>query len=236
MLDALLPDVDGFELAATLRHDPQTSAIPIWLTTPGAMAPEAKARLNGNVQGVLDARRRGDHGPAQLADERPRPSRPDPAESEPSVPARASRPARARARRRRRARPPGERRAPARGRGRAPQRGAPRRDPRPGRLPPPCRAAISPRRASGSRRRRRPSSCSTGTCPTATASSSSARSVAPTGCGRADPAGQRERPAARPGGRHGRRLRRLPRQARAGQAAVDEVSRLLDRGALSRAS
>ena len=53
VLDAMLTDVDGFELAATLRHDPQTSAIPVWLTTPGAMAPEAKARLNGNVQGVL---------------------------------------------------------------------------------------------------------------------------------------------------------------------------------------
>ena len=57
LLDALLRDVDGFELAATLRHDPQTSAIPIWLTTPGGLAPEAKARLNGNVQGVLE---RGD--------------------------------------------------------------------------------------------------------------------------------------------------------------------------------
>ena len=57
VLDAMLTDVDGFELAATLRHDPQTSAIPIWLTTPGTLAPDAKARLNGNVQGVLE---RGD--------------------------------------------------------------------------------------------------------------------------------------------------------------------------------
>jgi signal transduction histidine kinase/DNA-binding response OmpR family regulator len=57
VVDAMLPDVDGFELAATLRHDPQTSAIPIWLTTPGTLAPDAKARLNGNVQGVLE---RGD--------------------------------------------------------------------------------------------------------------------------------------------------------------------------------
>jgi CheY-like chemotaxis protein len=54
VLDALLTDVDGFELAAALRHDPQTSAIPIWVTTPGTLAPEAKARLNGNVQGVLE--------------------------------------------------------------------------------------------------------------------------------------------------------------------------------------
>jgi CheY-like chemotaxis protein len=57
VLDAMLTDVDGFELAATLRHDPQTSAIPIWLTTPGTLAPDAKARLNDNVQGVLE---RGD--------------------------------------------------------------------------------------------------------------------------------------------------------------------------------
>jgi signal transduction histidine kinase/DNA-binding response OmpR family regulator len=57
LLDALLTDVDGFELAATLRHDPQTSAIPIWLTTPGSLAPDAELRLNGNVQGVLE---RGD--------------------------------------------------------------------------------------------------------------------------------------------------------------------------------
>jgi signal transduction histidine kinase/DNA-binding response OmpR family regulator len=57
VLDAMLADVDGFELAATFRHDPQTSAIPIWVTTPGSLAPDAKARLNGNVQGVLE---RGD--------------------------------------------------------------------------------------------------------------------------------------------------------------------------------
>ena len=57
VLDAMLTDVDGFELAATLRHDPQTSAIPIWLTTPETLAADAKARLNGNVQGVLE---RGD--------------------------------------------------------------------------------------------------------------------------------------------------------------------------------
>jgi signal transduction histidine kinase/DNA-binding response OmpR family regulator len=57
LLDAMLTDVDGFELAATFRHDPQTSAIPIWVTTPGTLAPEAKSRLNGNVQGVLE---RGD--------------------------------------------------------------------------------------------------------------------------------------------------------------------------------
>ncbi len=53
LLDALLPDQDGFDLAARLRNDPATAAIPIWLTAPGGMAQEAKARLNGDVQGVL---------------------------------------------------------------------------------------------------------------------------------------------------------------------------------------
>ena len=54
LLDFALPDVDGFELAATLRHDPGTSTIPIWLTAPAGLPPEARARLNGNVQGVLE--------------------------------------------------------------------------------------------------------------------------------------------------------------------------------------
>jgi signal transduction histidine kinase/DNA-binding response OmpR family regulator len=53
LLDALLPDVDGFELTSELRHDPATATIPIWVTAPGAIAPDLKARLNGNVQGVL---------------------------------------------------------------------------------------------------------------------------------------------------------------------------------------
>ncbi len=53
LLDALLPDVDGFELASTLRHDPATATIPIWLSTPAGIPAEAKERLNGNVQGVL---------------------------------------------------------------------------------------------------------------------------------------------------------------------------------------
>jgi signal transduction histidine kinase/DNA-binding response OmpR family regulator len=53
LLDALLPDIDGFELTAELRHDPATSTIPIWVTAPGGLAPDLKARLNGNVQGVL---------------------------------------------------------------------------------------------------------------------------------------------------------------------------------------
>jgi CheY-like chemotaxis protein len=53
LLDALLPDVDGFELTSELRNDPATAGIPVWVTAPGALAPDLKARLNGNVQDVL---------------------------------------------------------------------------------------------------------------------------------------------------------------------------------------
>ena len=53
LLDALLPDGDGFELTSELRRDPATATIPIWVTAPGGLAPDIKAQLNGNVQGVL---------------------------------------------------------------------------------------------------------------------------------------------------------------------------------------
>jgi len=53
LLDALLPDVDGFELTSELRNHPATASIPVWVTAPGALAPDLKARLNGNVQEVL---------------------------------------------------------------------------------------------------------------------------------------------------------------------------------------
>jgi signal transduction histidine kinase/DNA-binding response OmpR family regulator len=53
LLDSQLPDVDGFELAAALHNDPATAAVPVWMTTPEGLPPEARARLNGNIQGVL---------------------------------------------------------------------------------------------------------------------------------------------------------------------------------------
>jgi signal transduction histidine kinase/DNA-binding response OmpR family regulator len=53
VLDAMLPDADAFELASSLHDDPETSHIPVWVTTPGELAPEARARLNGDVQAVL---------------------------------------------------------------------------------------------------------------------------------------------------------------------------------------
>jgi CheY-like chemotaxis protein len=53
LLDSQLPDIDGFELAAALHSDPATAAVPVWMTTPEGLPPEARARLNGNIQGVL---------------------------------------------------------------------------------------------------------------------------------------------------------------------------------------
>jgi DNA-binding response OmpR family regulator len=55
LLDLL--QADGFELVNRLKADPATSRIPIWATTPGELAPEDKARLNGNV---IDVATRGD--------------------------------------------------------------------------------------------------------------------------------------------------------------------------------
>jgi signal transduction histidine kinase/DNA-binding response OmpR family regulator len=63
LLDALLPDIHGFELANELHHDPATATIPIWLTTPAGLEPEAKLQLNGTVQGILE---RGDEALAAL--------------------------------------------------------------------------------------------------------------------------------------------------------------------------
>jgi signal transduction histidine kinase/DNA-binding response OmpR family regulator len=57
LLDVLLPDADGLDVVGDLKHDPATSEIPIWLTTPERLAPAEKARLNGNVMGVVE---RGD--------------------------------------------------------------------------------------------------------------------------------------------------------------------------------
>jgi DNA-binding response OmpR family regulator len=57
LLDVLLPDIDGLDLVAELKRDPATTEIPVWLTTPASLAPDEKARLNGNVIGVLE---RGD--------------------------------------------------------------------------------------------------------------------------------------------------------------------------------
>jgi len=53
ILDILLPDIDGFEVAARLKGDPATRGIPILVVTGYALDDRAKARLNGHTLAVL---------------------------------------------------------------------------------------------------------------------------------------------------------------------------------------
>jgi signal transduction histidine kinase/CheY-like chemotaxis protein len=53
VLDILLPDLDGFEVAAQLKADPDTSEIPILVVTGHALSDEEKARLNEHALAVL---------------------------------------------------------------------------------------------------------------------------------------------------------------------------------------
>ena len=78
LLDALLPDIDGFELATALDRDPATATIPIWVTTPTGLEPAAKMRLNGTVQGVLV---RGDEGLVAMREWLDTPRRTSPGET-----------------------------------------------------------------------------------------------------------------------------------------------------------
>jgi len=57
LIDVRLPDGDAFELIGALKHSPETREIPIWVTTPASLEPAEKARLNGDVLGVVE---RGD--------------------------------------------------------------------------------------------------------------------------------------------------------------------------------
>jgi signal transduction histidine kinase/DNA-binding response OmpR family regulator len=57
LVDVLLGDRAAFDLVSELRHDPATASIPIWVTTPESLEPAEKARLNGDVMGIVE---RGD--------------------------------------------------------------------------------------------------------------------------------------------------------------------------------
>jgi CheY-like chemotaxis protein len=63
VLDLLLPDLDGFEVAAALRSDPTTSDIPIVVVTGHTLDEMAKARLNEHA---LDVLAKGDEAVASL--------------------------------------------------------------------------------------------------------------------------------------------------------------------------
>jgi signal transduction histidine kinase/DNA-binding response OmpR family regulator len=63
LLDVLLPDTDGFDVAARLKADEATRSIPVWVTTPAALDARDKERLNGDVLGIVE---RGDAALAAL--------------------------------------------------------------------------------------------------------------------------------------------------------------------------
>jgi len=53
LLDLILPDTDGPDLVARLKADPATADIPIWVTTRGHLDEAERARINGQVQGIV---------------------------------------------------------------------------------------------------------------------------------------------------------------------------------------
>ncbi len=53
LLDLMMPEMDGFEFAAALRHRPEWSSIPIVVLTAKDLTDEDRLRLNGYVQKIL---------------------------------------------------------------------------------------------------------------------------------------------------------------------------------------
>ena len=53
ILDLLMPDVSGFDVARALRESEHTARIPILVLTAKDLTAEDHARLNGNVSAIL---------------------------------------------------------------------------------------------------------------------------------------------------------------------------------------
>jgi signal transduction histidine kinase/CheY-like chemotaxis protein len=53
LCDLLMPDMDGYEVVAQLQRDPATRRIPILVVTAQDLSAEDKARLNGNILGIV---------------------------------------------------------------------------------------------------------------------------------------------------------------------------------------
>jgi CheY-like chemotaxis protein len=51
--DLVMPDVDGFEVIATLKREARTAAVPIIVCTAHDLTMEEKARLNGHILGIV---------------------------------------------------------------------------------------------------------------------------------------------------------------------------------------
>src|SRR5690606_5283084 len=53
LLDLVMPEMDGFALAARLRRDPEWSRVPVVVVTGKELTAEDRTRLNGYVARVL---------------------------------------------------------------------------------------------------------------------------------------------------------------------------------------
>jgi CheY-like chemotaxis protein len=52
--DLVMPGMDGFEVIAHLQQEPGTREIPILVLTARVLSEEDKARLNGNIIGIVE--------------------------------------------------------------------------------------------------------------------------------------------------------------------------------------
>jgi CheY-like chemotaxis protein len=57
--DLLMPEVDGFDVVTDLKSHPSTSEVPILILTAHTITEAEKARLNGQILGIVD---KGDEG------------------------------------------------------------------------------------------------------------------------------------------------------------------------------
>ena len=53
LLDLLMPDVSGFDVAAALKTDPATHSIPILVLSAKDLSADDKERLNGHVEAIV---------------------------------------------------------------------------------------------------------------------------------------------------------------------------------------
>ena len=63
--DLVMPDIDGFEVVASLKADPATRDVPILVVTAHDLTAADKLRLNGQILGVVS---KGEGAAAGLRD------------------------------------------------------------------------------------------------------------------------------------------------------------------------